>query len=210
MIDEKFILVGAVLNIIGSFTYLRDTIRGKTKPNRMTWFLWALAPLIAFAAELRHGVGLPSLMTFMVGFGPLLIFCASFVNRRSVWKLTPLDVACGILSVSGLFLWGLTGSGYMAIICSIAADAFAAIPTIIKAYKAPETESWLVFLFGGTSAAIVLLTLDSWGFAFYAFPLYILTVCAVLVALIRFRLGVRFRQPQAAPAASQTANDELA
>ncbi len=36
MIDEKFVLVGAVMNINGSVTYAFITIKGKTKPNRVT------------------------------------------------------------------------------------------------------------------------------------------------------------------------------
>jgi hypothetical protein len=54
--------------------YLRDTLRGTTKPNRVTWLLWAVAPLLAAAVELSEGVGLRALPTFMVGFMPLLVF----------------------------------------------------------------------------------------------------------------------------------------
>lgn len=191
MIDERFVLVGAALSLIGSASYLRDTIRGKTKPNRVSWFLWAAAPLIAFSAELGHGVGLPALMTFMVGFGPLLIFLGSFVNRQSVWRLTRLDLACGVLSVLGLALWQITGSGYLAILFCILADALAGIPTIVKSYKEPETENWHVFFFGSINATITLLAIDTWDFAHAAFPLYILAICVLLVVLIKFRVGTR-------------------
>ncbi len=74
MINENFVILGVVIGFIGSLSYLLSTIKGKTKPNRVTWFLWAIAPLIAFAAEIKEGVGIQSLMTFSVGFGPLLIF----------------------------------------------------------------------------------------------------------------------------------------
>ncbi len=46
MINEKFIILGVIIGSIGTFTYLVDTIKGKVKPNRVTWFLWALAPSI--------------------------------------------------------------------------------------------------------------------------------------------------------------------
>ncbi|MDP2363456.1 MAG: hypothetical protein Q8M94_06755, partial [Ignavibacteria bacterium] len=70
MIDERYIFIGLALSFLGSVSYLLDTIKGKVKPNRVTWFLWALAPLIAFSAEVKQGVGMASLMTFMVGFNP--------------------------------------------------------------------------------------------------------------------------------------------
>jgi hypothetical protein len=74
VIDETFVIVGALLSFAGSVGYLRDTLKGKTSPNRVSWFLWAFTPMIAFSAEIGHGVGLASMMTFALGFGPLLVF----------------------------------------------------------------------------------------------------------------------------------------
>lgn len=53
MLNENFVILGAVIFAIGSLSYLIDTLKGKVKPNRVTFFLWALAPLIAFAAEVK-------------------------------------------------------------------------------------------------------------------------------------------------------------
>lgn len=196
MIDERFVLVGALLNIVGSATYAYNTLRGKTKPNRVTWFLWALAPLIAFVAQIGEGVGWQIVMTFMVGFGPLLVFVASLVNRKAYWEISRLDIACGVLSVFALILWWITGEGNVAIALSIAADLLAGVPTLIKAYKEPETEHPDVFRNGALSALITLLTIKTWTFANYGFALYILLICGVLYALIRFKLGNRlFAKP---------------
>jgi hypothetical protein len=198
VINEHFILFGALLNIIGSATYVWNTIKGKTKPNRVTWFLWALAPLIAFTAQVGEGVGLQVLMTFMVGFGPALIFITSFLNRKAYWNITKLDVACGALSVLALILWRITGEGNIAIVLSIAADLLAGVPTLIKAYQEPETEHSTVFRNGAISAIITLLTIKSWTFANFGFALYILLICVVLYVLIQFKLGTRFSVKQPA------------
>src|SRR4029078_6496608 len=117
--------------------------------NKVTWFIWTIAPLIAFAAQVQQGIGLSSLTTFSVGFVPLLIFIASFVNKNSHWKITTLDIICGILSMIGLFFWFITQVGNVAIFFSILSDALAAIPTVIKSYKAPETETAQAYLFSG-------------------------------------------------------------
>ena len=191
MINEKFVLVGALLNIMGSLTYAWSTLKGKTKPNRVTWLLWAIAPLIAFAAQIDKGVGLQSLMTFMVGFGPLLVLIASLLNRKAFWKITKLDILCGSLSVVALILWRVTGEGNLAIALSILADLFAAIPTLIKAFKKPETEHSDVFRNGAISAGITLLTIKTWTFANAGFAIYILAICITLYALIRFKIGKR-------------------
>ena len=50
MIDERFVYLGVILSIYGSLSYLIDTVKGKVRPNRISWLFWALAPLIAFFA----------------------------------------------------------------------------------------------------------------------------------------------------------------
>lgn len=176
----------------GGGSYLISTVKGKTKPNRVTWFLWALAPLIAFSAQLHEGVSvLGSLTTFMVGFNPALIFIASFVNKKAYFKATRLDYVCGALAILGLIGWKLSHDANLAILLAISADALAGVPTIIKSYKEPETENYKVFIGGFLSAAITLLTIKVWHFANYAFTLYILLICLLLAFLIITKIGTK-------------------
>lgn len=189
MINEKFVILGFFLSLSGSISYLVDTIKGKTKPNKVSWFMWSLAPLIAFTAEIKEGVGLASLMTFSVGFGPLLIFISSFINKKSNWKIQKLDLLCGLLSVVGLILWQITKIGNIAILFSLISDGAASVPTIIKAYHYPETENANVFILSAINAILTLLTIRIWNFAHVAFPLYIFFTCTLISLLIKFKFG---------------------
>jgi len=190
MLDEKFIILGALLSFYGGLNYLIATLKGEAKPNRVSWVLWTLAPLIAFSAELQKGVGLASLMTFMVGFNPLMVVIASFVNKKAYWRLSKMDYVYGSISVFALIIWKLTGEGNLAILFAILADGFASIPTIIKSYRNPETENSPIFFFGMVNAGITLLTIKTWNFAHIGFPIYILLLCAFVYVLIKFKLGL--------------------
>ncbi len=189
MINENFVIVGVILQSIGGFNYLVDTVRGKIQPNKVTWLLWSIAPLIAFAAEISQGVGIQALTTFIVGFVPLIIFLASFLNKKAEWKLGRLDFICGALSLIGIALWFITRQGNIAILFSIFADALAAIPTIVKSYYYPESENDAVYLVGVINAGIGLLVIKDWNFEHYGFPAYLLVLTIILVLLIRFRIG---------------------
>lgn len=192
MLDPKILVIVPILSLIGSGSYIYAVLKGKAQPNRVTWLLWAIAPLIAFAAQVQAGVSiLQSLLTFMVGFGPLLVVIASFFSKGAVWKLTTFDFVCGGLSLLGLLLWFITRENNIAIFFSIMADALAALPTLVKSYKEPETEDSLVFMLGATSAGLTMLTFDTWTFTNAAFTTYIFGICIVLVLLIRFKLGRR-------------------
>ncbi len=192
MINQNFVLLGAIIAAIGCLSYLIDTVKGKVKPNRVSFLVWSLAPLIAFVAEIKQGVGLQSLMTFVVGFLPLTIFIASFFNNKAVWKLTRFDLTCGAFSIIGLVLWYITKSGNIAIIFSILADGLAALPTIVKSFNFPETESGWPYFSATISAAITLLTVKVWDVANVGFPIYVLIVTLVISALVQFKLGKVF------------------
>lgn len=192
MIHPNFVILGAVLQSIGGWGYLIDTLKGKIQPNRVSWFLWALAPLIAFVAEIKQGVGIISIMTFSVGFIPLLIFIASFFNKKSIWQLGKLDFSCGLFSLIGLFLWYITKIGNIAIFFSILSDGLAALPTIIKSFTHPESESYSVYLYAIYNSGIALLTIKVWNFANYGFPMYILLLDVLLFMLIKYKFGKRF------------------
>ena len=193
MISDKFVILGAAFNLVGSSAYTVSTLRGHTRPNRVSWFVWSLAAFVAFSAQLSQHVGIRALMTFMVGFGPLMIFVASFVNKKSYWRVTRFDLTCGALSLFALVLWKITGVGNVAIALSIAADVLATIPTLKKSFDNPSSEHPLPFLTGFVSAAITLLTLKSWSFSSGGFALYILLCSALLFSLVRFSVGSSVR-----------------
>jgi hypothetical protein len=194
MINQNFVFLGAALQIIGGFSYLIATLQGKAKPNRVSWFMWALAPLITFAAELKSGIGIIALSTFFAGFNPLLIFIASFVNKKSSWKLQPFDFVCGFFSIVGLVLWIVTKQPNLAIIFSIIADGMASLPTIIKSYTHPESEDIKVYVFAGISAFITLLTAKAFTWAYIGFPLYLLLDCAIIAVLVKFKIGKKINK----------------
>lgn len=189
MLHPNFVIVGTLIGTLGALAYLVDTVKGNVKPNRVSFLLWSIAPFIAFAAQIKQGVGLESLMTFSTGFLPLLTFAASFVNKKAEWKLTRFDIACGVLSIIGLILWLITKVGNIAILFSILADGLAAIPTVVKAYKYPDTElawPWIATSFG---VVLTLLTLSTWTFANSGFIIYILIMDTIIFSLVQFRLG---------------------
>jgi hypothetical protein len=193
MLHRNFIIIGSLIGAVGSVAYLIDTVRGKVKPNRVSFLLWSIAPLIAFFAQIKQGVGLEALMTFSTGIQPLTVFIASFVNKQAEWKLTRFDLLCGILSLVGLVLWMITKVGNVAIFFSIVADGLAAVPTIVKAYKYPDTEiawPWIATVFG---VVLTLLTLSTFTFANSGFIFYILVVDLLIFALVQFRLGEKLQ-----------------
>jgi hypothetical protein len=205
VLDVHFVFLGAAIGTIGQAFYVVDTIRGRNQPNRVTWLLWAVAPLLAFAVEINEHVGLQSLLTFTVGFGPLVVFCASFANRNAVWKLGPLDYTCGAMSVAGTIGWIVTRQGLVALAAAVAADALAGVPTFVKSWQHPETEGASVYIGSFLNAVITLLTVKHLSAPVVTFPLYIAVFALGETALVAGRLGPRLRRAAPGGAAPEEA-----
>lgn len=173
MIPEYFAVIGAVIASIGGFYYLYETIVGKSKPNRVTWFLWGLFPAIIFVAQRAQGVDGLSWATFAAGLTPFLILMASFLNKKAFWKTQPQDYYLMIAAFVGIVLWVLTDNPNIAILFALVADFLAGVPTLIKSYKHPETESWIAYAISTLGFGIAILAIQSFTFESSIFILYL-------------------------------------
>ncbi len=189
MLNANFVILGLIINFFGNISYIRDTLQGKIKPNRVTFFLMPFAAFLAFAAEIKQGVGIESWIAFMSGLLPLTIFVASFVNKNAYWKIRAFDIYCGLLSFIGLLLWYITSVGNIAIMFGIIADGLALLPTIKKAWTNPETESAYPWLASSIAAIIALLSIQTWNFQTYAFPVYLILANSIVFLLVKYKIG---------------------
>jgi hypothetical protein len=183
MLPEYFAVIGSVVAGIGGAYYAYGTFRGRVKPNRVTWFFWAAFPMIAFAAQLTEGVGLIAWATFVAGVPPVLVLIGSFFNKDAYWKIRPIDygfAAAGILSVVA---WQLTDIPNIALTFSVLADLFVALPTFAKAYRFPETESWLSYGVSALGFLLAVLAIHEWTYEHYAFVVYLFVLNLGLAVL---------------------------
>ncbi len=187
------VLLSALISLSGAAVYIRDIFAGKSKPNLVTWGLWAFAPLIATGAALSASADAwATVRIFMSGFGPFLVFLTGLFVSQSYWKLSWFDYACGALSLVALGVWLIIDSPIFAILLAAIADVFASLPTVIKAWKYPETETFYTYSVGLFTAVIIIPAIPVWNIENAAFQLYLLLINTVLFfTVLRGRLGMR-------------------
>ena len=176
MLPSWFVYVAIGIRVYGGFDYFRSVLTGRSKPNPITWFIWGLTPMVAFAAHIHEHVGIQAWVTFALGFTPLMICVAALYKDRSRSHFTTFNVGCGMLAIIGVILWQLTEQPILAIVFSILADIFGSIPTLIKSYYRPHTEYLAPYLLSILSMALTLATFKVWHFTGYAFTVYILLI----------------------------------
>jgi hypothetical protein len=178
---EFLVLIAASATLVAAVAYIRSMFKGETKPNRVTWLMWTVAPFTATFAAFSSGATWAAVPVFMSGLSPFLILLASFLNKRAYWKLSAFDYACGALSALALVLWYVTENPNVAIVFAIFSDALAAIPTIRKAWRNPQTEFRWLFVVGVFSPLTSFLVATDWSFSEIAFPVYLVGINILLV-----------------------------
>ena len=194
MLPESFAIVGAVIGSMGGLYYLFDTIAGRAQPNRITWLLWGIFPLDIFVAQRAQGVGALSRPSFVAGLTPLLVVAASFFNPKAYGKTEPRDYYLMAAAIVGIILWAITDNPNVALLFSLLADVLAGIPTLIKSYRHPESESWIGYGISAIGFGISVLAVQTYDFQNTAFVAYIFVMnltFAVLASRGRTRSQAR-------------------
>lgn len=183
---QYLVLIGALCSIVFGSVYLISTIQGKVQPNKVTWLLWALSPMISVIATISAtGFDWAILPVFMAGFMPMLVFIASLFNKSAYWQLNLLDYLCGIVAIFAIIIWHLTNDPILAIIFSILSDAIASVPTLHKAWFYPNSEAPIYYMGGVFSSTTgILAATTHWSFSTASFPIYLLILNTSLMLIV--------------------------
>jgi hypothetical protein len=183
MLPEQFAIVGALIGSLGGLYYLYETIVGTAQPNRITWLLWGIFPMVIFVAQRAQGVDGLSWTSFVAGFTPLLIVAASFLNPKAYWKTEPRDYYLMAAAIVGIVLWAITSDPNLALLFSLFADMAAGIPTLIKSYRHPASESWIAYAISAVGFGISFLSIQAYSLESTAFVAYVFAMNLALAIL---------------------------
>ena len=193
MFPEQIVYIGVLISLTLTFFYIRTIIYGKTRPNLISWSIWALAPLIAVFLQIKAGAGLSFISSFMSGFGPLLIVIVALIYKKGFWKITRFDIVCGILALLALVVYVITNKFGISIVFAILSDGLAAIPTIRKSWEFPESESAISYIAGIISNTLALLVIKNWSFSIYSFSLYLIIINIIIIFSIYHKKILKYR-----------------
>lgn len=188
---ELFAVIGAVIAIVSTAPYLIDIVRGKTKPNIVTWLTWTMLTAISGSAALVAGE--PKTAAFLFANSLCTGLVVVLGLKYGTAKFSTFDIVCQVSALLGLVFWLVFNSPTIGIVVPLAIDFVGMLPTLRHAWMKPGEETWQTFLIGVVAPAFTLLSLTRYNIASLAFPLYLFAANAVLTMVIvgrRKQMGV--------------------
>lgn len=182
----------AILAFVGLIPYIRSILRGETKPNRASWFIWLIINCSLVASYHSSGATTTIWLNLAYVITTSTIFILSL--KYGVGGYTKLDISCLVGAGAGLYLWWLTKNPLTALYLNVFVDALGFIPTIKKAYLQPKTENKLSWNISTLSNALNVTALTSWQFKIALFPVYNFIFNAIVALLLHGVVPKKLKQ----------------
>lgn len=186
---EFFSILAGLIALGGYIPYAVDIVKGRAQPARSARFMFAFLLIVTILQQTSLGSGW--LIAFTAGELTGSIAILALAIKYGVGGLSKLDVACYVLLLADIALWLTTGNALLALHFSVLADAIAFLPTIVKTWHEPQSETPIFFMSGIFAPVLNTLAVEKFTYGVLLFPLYLAFANLVETLLILRRKGSR-------------------
>ena len=173
-------LVAGIIALLAYVVYVVSIIRGKTKPNRATWWIWAFMGLVVGISYYASGAVNTIWVPFVEFIGPLSIALLSIKYGEGGLD-NKTDLVCLFGAIFSILLWIVFNNPVVALVTNLVVDSFAIIPTIKKSYLRPEGESFWGWFGTGLADSLNMFAVERFTFAILLYPIYMLVSDLIII-----------------------------
>jgi len=184
MIDGALIgQMAGVLSFIAYIWYAVDTIRGRIRPNRATWWILTLVGVMIAASYYAEGARDTMWIAWSYVAGPFMLAVLSLKYGEGTWE--GLDKLCFAGAVISAAIWSFSFSlARVVLLINILMDFLGLLPTIKKSYLRPKSEGKGPWTIETAAGAINLFAIGTWTFSIAFYPLYLLAINGIITTLL--------------------------
>jgi hypothetical protein len=178
------ILAGLVA-VADTIPYIRDTLRGTTRPHRGTWLIWATLATVVVLSQHADGGSWSLIMVATTAVLTGLIFVLSI--RRGVGGLTARELVMIAIAGGGVAGWLIADEPVVATVCVVLADLIGAAMMVPKTYRDPGSETLVTFALASVSGALAAGAVGAFDVSLLLYPVYYCVANGALALLIHQR-----------------------
>jgi hypothetical protein len=177
-------IASSFLILLGAFPYIRDIHYRRVHPHVLSWMGWGFLTGLGASAMLATGSEWAVAILFANTLACFLIAFYAVVRRVGTWESSRYDMAFFGLGLLGLVLWQTLDLPLIALVCAIVADFCFGMPTVLKTWKDPSTETPFVWIMATLSGLVSLFALRNFAFAEAAYPVYLFCFDMLVLLLV--------------------------
>ena len=174
---EILAVTSLIVSVAAIVPYIKETLEGKVKPERISWLLWTLlGGTYFFSAVFSDGA---KLFTFGELIGPVIILLLSIkygVGGKS--RFDKYSLAAALIAFILLFV--LDGV-LISLLLALIIDGIGATLTIRKLLIDPASESRSFWALAAIAATLALLSLKTYNLETILFPIYVIILSGFIV-----------------------------
>lgn len=181
------LFASAIIGLLGTYPYIRDTRRGEVRPHLVTWCIWTiLAAVMTVSATWQHQTA--SAVLAGVGLfdcGVVLLYGWRFGNR-TVNRADYFYLVGALIGIATLLV---LHSPVISLVLAVIVDALAFVPTLAHAWNDPHEESQISYALSASAALVMIgvTVLDHNGAIGLLYPGYSVLFNGAMVAIIGWR-----------------------
>jgi len=200
-----FGIVAVGVAVADTIPYVRDILRGTTRPHRGTWFIWGVLAIVVTLSQYSEGASWSVLVAAAQAGLTLGVFVLSI--RRGEGGFSSVDGVMMAIAAGGVAGWAVAGEPIVATVCVIVADLVAVTMMMPKTYRDPGSETLSTFGLASLSGALAVCAVGHVDVGLVVYPAYLCVVNGSIALVIykrRLLLAGRAttRRTVAAPARS--------
>ena len=192
-------VLAVLVGLADTFPYVRDTLRGVTRPHRGTWLVWSTLAIVVFLSQRADGASWSLLMAGAQALLTGLIFGLSI--RRGEGCACSGDWILTGLAFTGVLGWIVADEPVIATVCVVIADLIGAGLMLPKAYRDPHSETLSTFALASLSGALGAGAVGAFAPALLLYPVYFCVVNGALALLLYWRRAALSAAPAVATGA---------
>src|SRR3954454_21638397 len=117
-------LAAGLIGVADTIPYVRDTLRGSTRPHRGTWLIWGVLAVVVSLSQYADGASWSPVMAGVQAVLTRLVFVLSI--RRGEGGVSRADIAMVAIAGAGVIGWIAADEPLVATACVVAADLIGA------------------------------------------------------------------------------------
>ena len=174
-------VLAGVASVVNTVPYIRDVLRGTTRPHRGTWLIWGTLAIVVFWSQRADG---GSWSLIMAGSQAVLTSLVFFLSiRHGEGGMSAGDVALIAMAGGGVIGWIIADEPLVAIAGVIVADLIATVMMTPKTYRDPGSETLATFAFASLGGALGAGAVGALDPSLLAYPIYY-CVCNAAISLL--------------------------